>query len=76
MYDFDWMSWDFGKSALQNRFGDNFSHYDLETLNKFIIAIVRNDKYCEGYLVSKFSDGTILSILKAAESIVNHKESG
>jgi hypothetical protein len=76
MYDFDWMSWDFGKSALQNRFGDNFSHYDLETLNKFIIAIVRNDKYCEGYLVSKFSDGTILSILKVAESIVNHKDSG
>ncbi len=62
--------------AAAGRSGDDFSHYNLETLNKFIIAIVRNDKYCEGYLASKFSDGTILSILKAAESIISHQESG
>ena len=76
MYDFDWMGWEAGRVILQERPGDDFSTYDLETLNKFIIAIVRNDKYCEGYLASKFSDGTILSILKAAESIVNQKEYG
>lgn len=76
IYDFDWMGWEAGRAILQERPGDDFSTYDLETLNKFIIAIVRNDKYCEGYLASKFSDGTILSILKAAESIVNHKDSG
>jgi len=76
IYDFDWMGWEAGRVILQERPGDDFSTYDLETLNKFIIAIVRNDKYCEGYLASKFSDGTILSILKAAESIVNHKDSG
>jgi len=76
IYDFDWMGWEAGRVILQERPGDDFSTYDLETLNKFIIAIVRNDKYCEGYLASKFYDGTILSILKAAESIVNHKDSG
>ncbi len=76
IYDFDWMGWEAGRLVLQERTGDDFSTYDLETLNKFIIAIVRNDKYCEGYLASKFSDGSILSILKAAESIISHKESG
>ena len=76
IYDFDRMSWETGRLVLQERPGDDFSTYNLETLNKFIIAIVRNDKYCEGYLASKFSDGSILSILKAAESIISHQEYG
>lgn len=72
IYDFDWMHWDFGKSILENKSNESFNNYDLDILNKFIIAIVRNDKYCDGYLISKFSDGTVLSILKSVKSIIEN----
>jgi len=72
IYNFDWMGWDFGKSILENKSIVSYENYDIETLNKFIIAIVRNDKYCDGYLISKFSDGTVLSILKSADSIIRN----
>ncbi len=76
IYDFDWMNWDLGKSILENKSNTTFKNYDLDTLNKLIITIVRNDKFCDGYLISKFSDGTILNILKSAESLIktNHQE--
>jgi len=71
IYDFDWMNWDWGRSMLEDRPYTPFENYDLDTLNKFVIAIVRNDRFCEGYLLSKFSDGTILQLLKSAKSWID-----
>lgn len=72
IHDFDWMNWDFGRSVLESKSNVSFENYDLDILNKFIIAIIRNDKYCDGYLISKFSDGTILSLLKSAKSLIEN----
>ena len=62
--DFDWGSWDGGRSIA----GDpNFDYdtIDIPTKCKLITAFVRNDRFCEGALASKFEDGTILRILRS-----------
>ncbi len=65
--DFDWTSWEEGKQILQNS-DKGFDKYDIDTLCKLITAIVRNDKFNENYLESKFTDGTIFKIIKAMEN--------
>lgn len=68
--DFDWGSWDVGrKMASDDNF--NFDSTDLHTKCKLITAIVRNDRFCEGALVSAFESGLILKILKSIEKTVN-----
>jgi len=67
IYDFDWMQWKEGKELIENP-KTNFSLFDLPTLSKMIIAIIRGDKYCDGFLIGKFKDGTILKILKAVQA--------
>ncbi len=67
--DFDWGSWDAGrKMARDDNF--NFDTTDLHTKCKLITAIVRNDRFCEGALVSAFESGLILKILKSIEKDV------
>ncbi len=67
--DFDWGSWDAGrKMARDDNF--NFDSIDLHTKCKLITAIVRNDRFCEGALVSAFESGLILKILKSIEKNV------
>ena len=67
---FDWMKWKEGQDILEKGEGD-YSEFDLMTLVKLFTTIVRNDRFCEGYLVSKFEDGTILKILRRIQSIFN-----
>jgi hypothetical protein len=67
---FDWGSWDEGrKMASDETF--NFDSTDLVTKCKLITAIVRNDRFCEGALVSAFESGLIVKILKSIEKTVN-----
>ena len=61
---FDWGAWEAGKTS--------YDDFDLDTLDlpakcKLITAIVRNDRFCEGALVSAFESGLILRILKSIE---------
>ena len=48
---------------------DDFDHdtLDLPTKCKLITAIVRNNRFCDGVLVSAFESGLILRILKSIE---------
>ena len=67
---FDWGEWDEGKDILENGRGD-YNSFDLLTLVKLITTIVRNDRFCEGYLDSKFEDGTVLKVLNRIKSIID-----
>ena len=57
---FDWGEWPEGKAMLQNKSQD-FDNLDLATLCKLITTIIRADRFNDGYLISRFENGTILS---------------
>ena len=66
---FDWMEWKEGQDILEKGEGD-YSEFGFITLVKLITTIVRNDRFCEGYLVHKFEDGTILKILNRVKFLI------
>lgn len=66
---FDWGVWDEGRKIASDEDFD-FDSTDLITKCKLITAIVRNDRFCEGVLVSAFESGLILRILKSIEKEV------
>ncbi len=45
----------------------NYDSVDLLTKCRMITAIVRNDRFCEGVLVSAFESGLMLKILRSLE---------
>lgn len=67
--DFDWMAWEEGKDLL-NYEDTNYSELDTETLCKLLTVIIRADRFAEGYLVSKFRDGTVLNIVNGLKNII------
>ncbi|HOT90863.1 MAG TPA: DUF6508 domain-containing protein [Anaerolineae bacterium] len=69
---FDWGSWEEGRRIASNVDFD-FDTLDIVTKCKLITAIVRNDRFCEGALVSAFESGLILKILKSIEKEVINK---
>ena len=58
--DFDWTTWDEGKELIKMK---DFALLDIETLCKLNTAIVRSDRFNEGYLLENFENGNILKIL-------------
>ena len=66
MISFDWGSWDDGERMVNDEKFD-FDTIDLVTKCKVVTALVRNDRYCEGTLVSAFESGLILEILRSIE---------
>jgi hypothetical protein len=69
---FDWSAWEEGREMASDE-TFNFDATDLVTKCKLITAIVRNDRFCEGALVSAFASGLILKILKSIEKTVNDR---
>lgn len=69
---FDWGSWEEGRKIASNENFD-FDTLDLPTKCKLITAIVRNDRFCEGDLVSAFESGLISRILKSIEKQITDK---
>ncbi len=63
---FNWPAWDEGREIAGNKRFD-FDSIDIPTKCKLITAIIRNDRFCEGALVSAFSSGLIVKILKSIE---------
>jgi hypothetical protein len=62
--DFGWAQWDEGSELAGNPDTD-YDAIDIPTKCKLITAFVRNDRFCEGTLASRFEDGTILKILRS-----------
>jgi hypothetical protein len=67
---FDWVAWDEGRTMASDANFD-FDETDLLTKCKLITGIVRNDRFCEGALISAFKSGLILKILKSIEKQVS-----
>jgi hypothetical protein len=61
---FKWSAWDEGR-RMANDLNFDYDTIDIPTKCKLITAIVRNDRFCEGALISAFESGFILKILKA-----------
>jgi len=63
---FNWMKWKEGEE-LYNR---NIEYLDLDiiTLCKLITAIIRNDRFCEGFLIDAFENRKILKLLYAIKA--------
>jgi hypothetical protein len=70
--DFDWGAWDEGRNIARDNNID-FDTIDLLNKCKLITAIVRNNRFCEGALVSAFESGLILKILKSIEKEISAK---
>ena len=68
---FKWYEWDEGRKM--GKSGFDFDSVDIPTKCKLITAIVRNDRFCDGALVSAFESGIILKILKSIERQVKAK---
>ena len=67
---FDWRTWKEGWEILNNVNFD-FDTLDIPMKCKLITAVVRDDRFCEGALVSAFNSGLILNILKSIEKEIN-----
>lgn len=63
---FDWVAWEEGRKIARDE-GFDFDTVGLVTKCKLITAVVRNDRFCEGALVSSFESGLIFKILKSIE---------
>ena len=63
---FSWASWDEGRK-IANTDDFDFDTIDVPTKCKLISAIVRNDRFCEGALVSAFNSSLILKILQSIQ---------
>lgn len=63
---FSWTNWTEGHNMLNQQDFD-FEQQDTYTLCKLLTTIVRADRFNEGFLSSRFEDGTILRILRAIQ---------
>ncbi|HLP51252.1 MAG TPA: DUF6508 domain-containing protein [Chitinophagales bacterium] len=63
---FDWGHWEEGRRILKTENFD-FSSLDMLTLCKLITAIVRADRFNDGFLLGCFKDGTFISIVEAMQ---------
>jgi hypothetical protein len=65
--DFDWPAWDEGREFIMKK---DFTNLDIETYCKLLTAIVRSDRFNEGYLAENFENGNVLNILKNLKKVV------
>ncbi len=64
---FDWAKWEKGRKIVNNPYFD-YQTIDRITICKIITAIVRNDRFCDGALISAFESGLILKLLASIEN--------
>ena len=64
---FNWGAWDEGREIVSD---ENFDYdtIDIPTKCKIITAIVRNDRFCSGVLISYFESGMMLKVLKSIQN--------
>jgi len=64
---FDWPEWDEGRELLNDPSKEDLKAQDLPVLFALLIALVRNDRFCEGAWGCAVGDGTVSDILDAIE---------
>lgn len=65
--DFDWPSW--GDEARKYEQPEILATADLEIIRKLLTGHVRNDRFCEGHLLSMLESGLITAILRRLRTI-------
>ncbi len=63
---FNYIEWDEGREMASEQDFD-FDTIDVPTKCKIITAIMRNDRFCDGALISAFESGLMLALLKSIQ---------
>ena len=66
MVNFDWGAWKEGNDMLNDATFD-FDNIDIPDKCRLITAVVRADRFSEGYLVACFESGLVLRILASIQ---------
>jgi len=66
--DFDWPNWDKGRE-LASPDNTELDSIDLLTACMLFTALIRNDRFCDGALVTSFESGLILRILNRIKEL-------
>lgn len=61
---FDWVYWQEGRDWFALEDDSKYASLDVETILKLLTAIIRNDRFNEGALVSAFEDGSFPKIIQ------------
>ena len=64
---FDWPDWTEGRVIFSR---NEFTGLDKVILLKLMSVILRKDRFCDGYLIGRMEDGTVLEILKELRNTV------
>lgn len=67
---FNWSKWDKGKDFINNQ--NLINQADILTLRMLMTLIVRMERFCEGSLLSRIKDRTILNILFRLKDLKNN----
>lgn len=60
---FDWSAWDEGREWYKNSNESKYEALDIPTALKLLTAVMRNDRFSEGALVSAFESGDFPKII-------------
>jgi hypothetical protein len=71
--DFDWTSWTEGERMLNDESYD-YTTLDTITLCKLLTAIIRADRFDDGYLIVNFENGVVPKIIRAIQHNVESSE--
>lgn len=71
--DFDWTSWTEGEHMLSDASFD-YTTLDTLTLCKLLTAIIRADRFNDGYLIVNFENGVVPKIIRAIQHNVESSE--
>lgn len=69
---FNWADWKEGDKYLNDAQLD-YGSLDIVTLCKLLTAIIRADRFSDGYLIGMFKNGVILKVIKAIEQKYQQK---
>ncbi|MFZ5391931.1 MAG: DUF6508 domain-containing protein [Patescibacteria group bacterium] len=67
---FDWRNWEEGRKMLADQDFD-FATVDIDTIYKIFTFIIRNDRFCDGFLIKCFESGLILKLLFSLKKYVS-----
>lgn len=68
---FDWSEWAYGPEGLRIATRhENIASANCEQLSKLLTAVLRKDRWCDGFLEGCFESGLLRTVTERAEAIV------
>ncbi|HEY3776891.1 MAG TPA: DUF6508 domain-containing protein [Rhizomicrobium sp.] len=73
MPEFDWSAWADGPEGERLATSHaNIASANCEQLSKLLTAVIRQDRFCEGFLAGCYESGLLLVITERAEALAKH----